>query len=397
MNVRRVVVLDHTGQLGGAEIALQRLLLAIDDSWDVSVLLFSDGPFRRALEESGVRVDVLTMPDRMAAQSRGGLGDPRVLRAASADSIAFAKSLAQRISAMGADLVVANSLKAAVVAELSSWRTRLPWVWHLHDRLSADYLPPHAVATMRLLARRASHVVANSGAVAALTALPPRRLTVAYPGLPKASFSDRRVERARPVFGLLGRISSTKGQQEFIEAAALVERKIPDARFRVVGDALFSDLSYASHVRRLPTQLGLGDKIEFTGWAEDPAAALDGFGVLVHASPVPEPFGQVIVEGMARCVPVIATQGGGVGEILMAPPASLPAGAFLTTPVGRMVMPRDVEALASAMVAAIVHSARSSDLAHAAQTRAAQAFSIETTAQAATRVWLKQIRSDGLG
>ena len=36
--------------------------------------------------------------------------------------------------------------------------------------------------------------------------------------------------------------------------------------------------------------------------------------LLVHASITPEPFGQVIIEGMAAGIPVIATRGGGVPE-----------------------------------------------------------------------------------
>lgn len=388
----RVVVLAHTGQRGGAEIALQRLLEALDPCWDVTVLLFSDGPLRAALRKAGVKVDVLPMPERTSAQARGGLSDPQVLRRAGSDSVAFASLLAKRISALDAQLVVANSLKAAVLAELSSWRTRLPWIWHLHDRLAADYLQPHVVAALRLLARRASHIVANSRAVAALTALPIRRVTIAYPGLPRTAFTSRTATPRTPVFGLLGRISHTKGQREFVEAAAIVRRVLPDARFRVVGEALFSDQDYASEVRRLPSQLGLGDRVEFSGWADDPAAAIDEFSVLVHASPVPEPFGQVIVEAMARGVPVIATQGGGVGEILLAPPAILPPGAFLTTPVGRLVMPQDVEALASAMVAAVARPIQTAELANRAQLHAAREFSIQATASAVTSAWARYLR-----
>lgn len=388
----RVVVLDHTGQRGGAEIALQRLLEALDPCWEVTVVLFSDGPFRTALMEAGVNVRVLPMPERTSGQARGGLSDPQVLRRTVWDSVAFASSLAQQISALDAQLVVANSLKAAVLAELSSWRTRLPWVWHLHDRLAVDYLQPHLVAGLRLLAHRASHIVANSRAVAALTALPTQRVTIAYPGLPQAAFASRGVAPHTPVFGLLGRISPTKGQREFIEAAAIVRRAVPDARFRVVGEALFSDQDYASEVRRLPSQLGLGDQVEFTGWAEDPAAAIDEFSVLVHASPVPEPFGQVIVEAMARGVPVIATWGGGVGEILLAPKTLPPPGGFLTTPVGRLVIPQDVQALAGAMVAAVARPAQTANIANIAQSYATREFSIRATAAAVMTAWAGELR-----
>jgi glycosyltransferase involved in cell wall biosynthesis len=43
---------------------------------------------------------------------------------------------------------------------------------------------------------------------------------------------------------------------------------------------------------------------------------MDALSVCVHASPVPEPFGQVVVEAMARGVPVVATAAGAVPELL---------------------------------------------------------------------------------
>ena len=53
----------------------------------------------------------------------------------------------------------------------------------------------------------------------------------------------------------------------------------------------------------------------------------------------PEPFGQVVVEALARCVPVVATDAGGIPEIL-----TPSAGASF----GRLVPPGDVAALADA-------------------------------------------------
>lgn len=390
MSGGRVVVLDHTGQLGGAEIALQRLLLAVDDAWDVSVLLFGDGPFRKSLEQAGINVEVLEMPERTARQSRRTLTDPKVLLRSTVDSFGFARSLTRRVKEMGAELVVANSLKAAVLAEVSSWRSTLPWVWHLHDRIAPDYLPGPVVFALRWLARRATHVVANSHDVARLTGLPPSRVSVAYPGLPDDAFTDDHTPPAAPVFGLLGRVSSTKGQREFIQAAAIVSRTHPDVRFRIVGEALFSDQPYAAEVKRLAEDLGVAERVEWTGWAADPRRAIDGFTALVHASPVPEPFGQVIVEAMARRVPVIATAGGGVGEILRAPlDSNTRIAALVTTSVGRLVWPADSIALANAIDVTLSQPHKTHLIAGEALEWARYEFSIANTWTAVRDSWVE--------
>ncbi len=125
-------------------------------------------------------------------------------------------------------------------------------------------------------------------------------------------------------------------------------------------------------------RLGLTDRVELAGWQPDPAAAMVALSVLVHASPVPEPFGQVVVEGMARGVPVVATSGGGVDEIATAPDG---------TPRALVVPPGDVPALAAAVAAVL-------DDPEAAQVRARRAWAdvqreypVAETAERLTGVW----------
>jgi glycosyltransferase involved in cell wall biosynthesis len=56
--------------------------------------------------------------------------------------------------------------------------------------------------------------------------------------------------------------------------------------------------------------------VEFVGFTEDVLAILGAVDCLVHASTVPEPFGQVVVEGMAAGLPVIASNEGGPAEVI---------------------------------------------------------------------------------
>src|SRR6185295_16036858 len=62
-------------------------------------------------------------------------------------------------------------------------------------------------------------------------------------------------------------------------------------------------------------RLGLSRRVVFTGFAVDPAAALRALDVIVHASTEPEPFGMVIVEGMACGKPVVASESSGAAEL----------------------------------------------------------------------------------
>ena len=390
---KRILVLDHTAALGGAEIALSRLLAALKPTgFQTDVVLLSDGPLRELLEEAGHQVDVLPLAADIVDRSRNSLmSEPLHSARAAVEFARFAVALAGEIRSRRPDLVMANSLKSALFASVAAPLARRPWVWHLHDRLSSDYLPGAVAAAMRALARYGPrHVVANSGeTLACLGAIRPDRTSVAYPGLPSTAFGRRLVEPEGKVIGIVGRISSTKGQREFLSAAALVARHHADARFRVIGTAMFNDHDYEREVRALADQLGISDRVTFTGWVSEAIAELDQLSLMVHASPVPEPFGQVVAEAMARGVPVIATRGGGVTEILDPELGTRTngRGSVTKTALGQLVNPGDVEGLAVAMEWVLDHPEEAAAQADAAFISVAERFNIGRTADVVQRVW----------
>ena len=62
---------------------------------------------------------------------------------------------------------------------------------------------------------------------------------------------------------------------------------------------------------------GWSGAVDFLGFREDVPELMRGLDILVHASVIGEPFGQVVAEGMAAGCAVVATRGGGVPEIVV--------------------------------------------------------------------------------
>ncbi len=120
----------------------------------------------------------------------------------------------------------------------------------------------------------------------------------------------------QPTYGIFGRVIGWKGIREFILAAAEVSRKIPDARGFVVGDISDGDEKFFHEMQNLRSNLGLEDKIIFTGYRKDVPAIMALMNIIVHASIQPEPFGMVIIEGMAAGKPIVATRAGGPLDIV---------------------------------------------------------------------------------
>jgi glycosyltransferase involved in cell wall biosynthesis len=123
------------------------------------------------------------------------------------------------------------------------------------------------------------------------------------------------------VIGIIGRIDWWKGHQYFIKAIADASKKTPNVRGLIVGElersvTVHENEKYYRNLNSMIKKHKLEDKIILTGFKSNIEKILNAIDVVVHASTEPEPFGLVIIEGMAAAKPVIATAAGGVPEII---------------------------------------------------------------------------------
>lgn len=325
----RVAFVDHCARLSGAEMALLRLVPALRDV-DPLVVLGEDGPLRQRLEDAGVEVVVLPLAERTAALRRDRVGG-RLPLSAALDVLRYIGKLRRLLRKSGVEVVHTNSLKACLYGGVAGRLAGIPVVWHARDRCHEDYLPGPAVRLVRLAARLLpTVVVANSRTTLATLAPHPRRqprIVLASPLAPAVrGVGRRRLDALRDgsgrggplVVGLVGRLSPWKGQDVFLRALAeAFGHDTGDAvRARIIGSALFGEDAHAEAMRNLGRELGVDDRVEWRGFREDMLSELAELDVLVHCSTTPEPFGQVVVEGMAAALAVVSTDVGGPAEVI---------------------------------------------------------------------------------
>jgi len=104
----------------------------------------------------------------------------------------------------------------------------------------------------------------------------------------------------------------------FLHAVARLPRELSLRAYVISGSVYETRGSEESldALRALAVSLGIADRVGFTGFVSEPASAMRALDVVVHASTTPEPFGLVIVEGMACGRPVIVSAAGGAAEIV---------------------------------------------------------------------------------
>lgn len=164
----------------------------------------------------------------------------------------------------------------------------------------------------------------------------------------------------RPLrIGTLGRLMVQKNHARLLRAAARVVREAPAVRFVIGGDGpLRGDLERQIH------ELGLGDHVELIGETREPYAFLQSLDVFVLSSDW-EGLPVVAMEAMACGVPVVATDVGGVAEIV-------------DETTGVLCPPGDDSALAAAILALVHDHTRRLALGDGARRRAVRDCDVAT-------------------
>lgn len=316
MTTPRVMFVNHTGTIAGAEL----VLLDVVRAWSgASAFLFEDGSLNAALVSKGLSVRL----------SRWGRGLTRIHRDSSISKVVpLVGRLCAIVFEIAAesrkhDILYANSQKAFVLAAIASIFVRRPLIWHLHDIISPEHFGAMQRRTQVMLANAcASKVIVPSQAAATafIAAGGKRELVEVVPnGLSLPAEPRTRSELrqsldlpAGPLVGVFSRLAPWKGQHVVLEAIT----QLADVRCIVVGDALFGEQAYALELKQIVLERGLTDRVRFLGHRSDVPELMKAVDVMVHPSIDPEPFGRTLVEAMLAGVPVIATNAGAAPDIL---------------------------------------------------------------------------------
>ena len=116
--------------------------------------------------------------------------------------------------------------------------------------------------------------------------------------------------------GLVGNIRSWKGQDVLVRAIPAVLARVPDFKVLLVGATAEPDRPFEIELRALIAKLGVERQVIFTGYRANPADVLQVAEIAVHTSVTPEPFGRVLLEGMALRLPIVGSGDGAVPEIV---------------------------------------------------------------------------------
>jgi glycosyltransferase involved in cell wall biosynthesis len=302
--MRMVVTVPWAERLGGAEAMLQSALDGSRESGhEVELVFFEPGSWAQELGEAGYRVTVLPA------------GRLRHAHRSLATVLRLARILRERKPDLLLNWSAKTQLYGSPAARLAGIGNRVVW-WQQAIPSSKGWLDRGAT----LLPARAVACYSQAAADAQSQLFPHRPTVVIAAGAPIPEEGSPQepltLSGDVPVVGLVGRLQPWKGQDRMLRAQAILrERGVPMHLVLVGGDSWGLSPEYAQSLSGLIERLGLGDAVTMTGEVPDADPYVRQLDVLVNASD-PEPFGIVLLEGMARGVAVLAVRSGGPAEFI---------------------------------------------------------------------------------
>lgn len=363
----RVLVVATLAEVGGVGSYIAMLLPELVKRFDVIVAAHGPGPLQETSLAAGARYVALSHLRRPINPFRDALAVAELVRVCRRER---------------PDIIHLNSPKTVFLGRLAGVLARIPVrIVTIHGwSFLVPGIPRAAVWADRLLRPLATTIcVSEYGREVGIAAgmCDSERTVVIHNGVDVRRFeATQHGRRDVPVVAFVGRLAPQKDPATFIQALATLERNSYHAI--VAGSGPDAD-SIAAEIERL----GLHDSVELLGVRDDVSQILSSADVFVLSSTYEcLPFS--VLEAMAAGLPVVATNVGGVPELVV------------DRQTGFIVGSRDPEALAHAMRKLLADPHLRRRFGSAARARVEARFDIERFQREHVELYCRELEGRGL-
>ncbi len=318
----KIIFVNLGSNISGVEMVILRLIDSIKKLGVESfVVCAEDGKFSEELTARGVVVKIIPMAS--LTRSYNPLRYITYLTA----YFHVTKLLGSFIKTTNGDIIHCNFISTAFYSLIAAKLTNTPLVFHMHQILKERTVNKIFV---KIVSAGVNKIICVSQAVKSNLlgfGVDPEKCEVIYNSVPPEKGNEREVaggfrrelgiDENVKVITLVGQIAEWKGQDVFVDAVKQLVKKFPRIKAVIVGE-IISPVA-EKYKKRLVEKVelqGLSDTVVFTGFRDDVGKIMADSDVIVHASILPDPLPTVIIEAMSRGKPVVATNVGGVPELV---------------------------------------------------------------------------------
>lgn len=313
--MKKIKVLHITqATIGGTLEYLKLFFNNIDkNNYEVALICPSYGPMKEEIEKLGIKVYVVEMSREINVKN---------------DIRSFFE-LKKMIKKLNPDIVHLHSSKAGVLGKLASYLNKKPCVYNAHGwAFSMDVSMKKKkvyAAIERYTSVFCSKIVNISNYEYKLAkeyniASEDKMVTI-HNGIDINKFNNFKYDRSKIleelnipddsfIVGMVARISEQKDPIKFVEVAKDLCSKLDNAYFILVGDG-----ELKKDIELMIKKHNIESKVKITGWVNDVNKYISVFDVAILTSKW-EGFGLVLTEYMAASKPIVASNVGGIPELI---------------------------------------------------------------------------------
>ncbi len=340
----------------------------------------------RGLKERGQETAVVCQPGSpLGARARQENLDVIELAMRGEADIVAACRLARLIRKRGCDIVHMHTSHAHTLGCLASWiarqgarivtrRVAFPTKKHLASKMKYRYGVHKYIAVSAAIRQ----VMIDGG-------IEPERIAVVHSGTDVSRFDHQEdlsslrtefnIELGRPVLGNVGRLETVKGQAVLIDAMPAVLQEFPQTILLFVGSG-----DAEKELETKCRKLGIESSVVFAGFRDDIPRVLKLFDLFVMPS-LAEGLGTSVLDAMAAGVPVVASDVGGIPEIVK------------SEKNGLLVPPRNPVTLAQAIVRLLKNRPEAARFAAAARETVRKKFTVDAMVEGNISVYEKVLET----
>jgi glycosyltransferase involved in cell wall biosynthesis len=314
---KKILFLDHTPFVGGAQISLIQHMEKINKEMFDVIIVCSKNAEKLGLTE---QYDKIKAKYHFISFGRLKSFSPLVFF----KLIRSALDIRRVIKMEKADLIFGNTVRADIAGSLASLLTGTKIIWFIQD-----YTFPKFLFNLLKLTPKKIFYVSKSIANHYSVKINDKNIVMYiwrnfYQKADKIEKKDIRLKRGEwrvnenvAVIGYIGRLVDWKGPQVLIEAIEILLKKgIRNIKCLIIGTGGGQKESNEKDLKRIVEERGLGDYVFFAGYQKDIPLLMSALDIFCLTSIEPEPFSSVVVEAMMAKIPVIGAETGGTPEIL---------------------------------------------------------------------------------
>lgn len=303
-NKYRILYIITQGILGGAQTHIRHLCESLKEDYDIHVAVGVHGPLVDDLSNEGIEVYVL----------------PSLIRPISFwKDISALRELVNLINSLEPDLVSTHSSKAGILGRLSAKICRVPVIFTAHGWAFTEGVHPIKrimyIWAERLAAKWSERIICVSDYDRSLalhhSVASNDKIVTIHNGMPLLTniFMEKPYKNNRVEFIMVGRFTEPKDHELLLKTISKLNPQ-NDYYFTFVGDGELLDKA-----KKLSLDLGIDKKVCFLGARQDVPELLNRSDVFVLTSRW-EGLPRSIIEAMRAGLPVIASDVGGVSELV---------------------------------------------------------------------------------